>query len=431
MVALYDGYAHSPAVRPGPVTRDLIVARSLRRGFFIVCLVIGAALLLLPLAYPKAVLFSPLWIYGLLIVATCIAGLLADRTGRETAALLLAYGLFADLGLAAGTAVLSRVQIGTDLVPNMTSSVFSQRGFAFHPLLQLAPNVSYANSGFEHTPKGTRAVADAPRVSASLIDVALIGGSSTYDIDLKQGQTWPDLLQQRLPDYRIWNFGVPSYTTAGHIVQTAWYLPEVNTKCAVYYIGWNDVRNTHVPNLDPAYADYHLLDLANHGFDLSDRGVTASLRLGTLLVRKAGPYPSAPNHFASVSPVDGADPAIESVYRRNIETLIGINRERGVKVAFIGQLLNDRLLDAQGSGQRAFGAPGVEDRDIPAAMDRLNSVLADTARSHGVPVLLPSQDWLNSSDYTDFGHFTASGADKFSERVGPFINSSCTPDQPG
>jgi lysophospholipase L1-like esterase len=425
MVALYERPASFAAARPGPQTRDLIIARSLRRGFFTACLVIGLGLLALPLIYAKAVVFSPLWIYGLLIAAGSLAGIFADRVGREAVALILGYALFADLSLAAGSAVLKQARVGTDLVPNMASSVFARRGFTFHPLLQLAPNPGYSSNGFEHTPKATRAVADAPRMSRAPVDVALIGGSSTYDIDLQQGQTWPDLLQQRLPDYRFWNMGVPSYTTVGHIVQTAWYLPEINAKCAVYYIGWNDVRNTHLPDLDPAYADYHLLDLANHGFDISDRGVTAAMRLATLLVRKVGPYPSAPHHFSHVSPFDGADPDIERIYRRNIETLIGINRQRGVKVAFIGQLLNNRLLDGQAPGQRAFGAPGVEDRNIPAAMKRLNSVLAETARTAGVPYLVPSQDWLASQDYTDFGHFTASGAEKFSDSVAGFINSSC------
>jgi lysophospholipase L1-like esterase len=429
MVAIYDDVR--PASREWSVqqTRDLIIARSLRRGLFAVTLLTGLALLALPVVYPKAVLFSPLWIYGALIGLFSLAGFAADYFSRERAAMVLAYLLFADLGLATGTFVLSRLHIGTDLVPNMTTPVYAKRGFEFHPLLQLAVAPDYAANGFEHTPQGTRAVADAPRVTTDLVDVALVGGSSTYDIDLPQGKTWPDMLQQHLPEFRIWNFGVPSYTTAGHLVQTTWYVPRVNAKCVVYYIGWNDVRNTHVPALDPAYADYHQIDLANHGFDLNDRGVTASARFAALAARKFGPYPSTPAHYANLSTVDGPDPELERIYKRNIETLIGINRERGVKTAFIGQLLNNKLLAAQGSGQRAFGAPAVEDRYIPAAMERLNAVLEETAKASSIPVMLPSQDWLAPQDYTDFGHFTATGADKFSGRVAKFINDSCAPDQ--
>lgn len=29
-------------------------------------------------------------------------------------------------------------------------------------------------------------------------------------------------------------------------------------RCAVYYVGWNDIRNAHLKDLDPAYADFHL-----------------------------------------------------------------------------------------------------------------------------------------------------------------------------
>jgi len=51
-----------------------------------------------------------------------------------------------------------------------------------------------------------------------------------------------------------------AYTTAEHIIQTAFYerVKGVTPNCSIYYVGWNDLRNAHLANLDPGYADFHL-----------------------------------------------------------------------------------------------------------------------------------------------------------------------------
>lgn len=407
--------------------RNGAIASTLRAAFFALCGLVGGTFLLLPAIYSKYALFGPLWFYGLIIVVLSIAGVLFDRRGAARLALALAYLLAFDLSMAVGTRIANRLQIADSFMPNSGPSVFVERGFRFHPLLQLALNPGYDNDGFVHTPQGTRAVEE-PKVApnaAPPVNVALVGGSSTYDIDLRQGQTWPDQLQRLLPSYRFWNFGVPSHTTVAHIINTAWYLPEVNARCAVYYFGWNDIRNNNLPALDPAYAEYHLLDLGAYGHTLSDRSVTATGRLVYKLAAMISVYPEAPAVYTTVTPKPGIDPALERFYRRNIETLIGINRARGVRTAFIGQLLNDPVLRSQPEGQRHFAAPGVQDRDIPELMDRFNAVLGEEAAKHGVPFLQPAQTWLAGADYTDFGHFTESGARKFSQQVAPFIDAAC------
>jgi lysophospholipase L1-like esterase len=127
-----------------------------------------------------------------------------------------------------------------------------------------------------------------------------------------------------------------------------------------------------------------------------------------------------------LKPTAGFDAKFEGYYRQNVETLIAINRARGVKVGFIGQLLNYPRLAAQHEGQRAFAAPAVQDRDIPAAMEHLNGVLAETATAHSVPYLAPSQDWLKADDYTDFGHFSVSGARIFADKVADFVKRTCS-----
>src|SRR5262249_44739814 len=94
------------------------------------------------------------------------------------------------------------------------------------------------------------------------IVIATVGGSSTYGAFVANDDTYPDALERILGDgYAVLNHGVPGYSTAEHLIQTLFYLDSYGVKpqCAIYYVGWNDIRNAHVPNLDPGYADFHLL----------------------------------------------------------------------------------------------------------------------------------------------------------------------------
>src|SRR5262249_24217918 len=87
--------------------------------------------------------------------------------------------------------------------------------------------------------------------------VAVLGGSTTSDIAGAEGQTWPDRLEQQLGADRwsVINHGVPGYSTVEHLVQTAFYADAFGRRpdCALYYVGWNDIRNAGTPGLDPAY----------------------------------------------------------------------------------------------------------------------------------------------------------------------------------
>ena len=102
--------------------------------------------------------------------------------------------------------------------------------------------------------------------------MATFGGSTTYDIGAGEGDTWSDRLADALEQgdrgrFFVVNHGVPGYTTVEHLIQTAFYQTKFgkSPRCAIYYVGWNDLRNAHIPDLDPAYADFHLpsqVDLA-------------------------------------------------------------------------------------------------------------------------------------------------------------------------
>ena len=139
--------------------------------------------------------------------------------------------------------------------------------FRWHALLQVVPLpslqiVSPTGLAISHTSEGTRGREPAPHSIEGRAIVAIYGGSTTYDIGVGEGDTWGDRLADTLgaARYAVVNNGVPGYTTVEHVIQTSFYQDKFGQKphCAVYYVGWNDLRNAHIPHLDPAYADFHL-----------------------------------------------------------------------------------------------------------------------------------------------------------------------------
>lgn len=409
-------------------TPEQALIYKLRVITFILMAAVGLAIMLLPLASKKVLAFSPLWFYGLIIVCLSAYGAYCNARNMGTRATWIAYLLLFDLCLSASTRLLHRLGLSADLLPVFEYKMLGAKGFTFHPLLQMAPTPGFTDYQHRHTEFGTRSVAppSTPQAGPPGPRVALVGGSSTYDISVAQGDTWPDRLQQKLPGFRFLNFGVPGYTTVEHIVQTAWYLPEQQVDCVVYYFGWNDIRNNNLPNLDPAFADYHLLDRGNHERTANSVAPAALLRMMELLVTLVEVYPTRPALWTKVKLQTNPDARFEAFYRRNIETLVAINRQRGTRVAFIGQLLNYPALRAQKPGLRHFGAPAIEDRYIPDIMDHFNGVTAAEAGRLGVPFLQPGQDWLVAKNYSDFGHFTPSGAEIFASKVAEFVRTSCS-----
>ena len=90
-----------------------------------------------------------------------------------------------------------------------------------------------------------------------------------------EGETWADRLQAALPsNYAIANHGMDGFTSAENAIQTMFYerTKGVTPRCAIYFAGANDLRNAHIRNLDPAYADFHLPNQVDaFGFDAATR----------------------------------------------------------------------------------------------------------------------------------------------------------------
>lgn len=307
--------------------------------------------------------------------------------------------------------------------------------FRWHPLLQAVPIPGLAvTSGtglaIRHSSEGTRGRDPSPADLASHRIVATFGGSATYDIGNGEGDTWPDRLAEAVKDDRLLvvNHGVPGYTTAEHVVQTAYYADKFGRtpRCAVYFVGWNDLRNAHIPNLDPGYADFHLPSQVDSLQVRRIGGSTVTISplltvLGRLVGNEVDTVRYAKDPYA-LPPASGPDPALAAIFERNIRTISSINRERGTATIWVGQVVNPARLKGDG----LYGwLPRVRDRDVWPMLRQLNAALARAAQDLGDTYVAIPLDAFGPADFVDQGHFSAPGARRFADLLAPRVRDAC------
>ncbi len=347
---------------------------------------------------------------------------------------------FIDFSLGMSTPILARNSVETASLLPIDNT---KREFSFHPLLHVVPTPNFdgvnpfgVTADFRkvlpikvhHDSYGLRGVErNKDRLQQTVI--AAVGGSTTYDIAVGDGETWPDLLERELGSkYAVLNYGVPAYSTAENLIQTLFYLNAYDTtpRCAIYYVGWNDIHNAHDPSLDPGYAGFHDLEKIRR-LQVERTPLAAEVsptlkiivRYLQLFLDTVRPPPQLIGYHA---PQPGSDSRLEKIYRRSIESIAAINAQRKITAIFVGQMLNRTRL--QGDRTHAW-SPLVRDRDFWPLQARFNTILKETAEAAGSPALVPPIDEFHDSDFVDTGHFSPQGAKKFAAMLAPLARANC------
>jgi hypothetical protein len=355
-----------------------------------------------------------------LVLASIGAALAARKT-------LISFAVFIwiafDIFIAFATYIGGQYQLTPSLMPHNTN-IFSR--FEYHPLLQGTPKKNFVQGGKVKIRHNTRGMRGGELIHKHNI-IHVYGGSSTYDVANGEGNTWVEKLQAELGDgFAAYNFGVPGYTSAEHVIQTVFYgdVDGVYPKCAVYYMGWNDIRNSHIPNVDPAYADFHLLSQVN-GLQVRNPPIVDFSPLLGIVLKFAKslvdtiPHPT--NH-RGIATYSGLDERLGRIYANNIETLSAVNRSRGVKTVFIGQLLDKWAL----TSDRPYGwLPYVADKDLWSTQIIFNLILEKKSGLLNDLYIEVNVDGFQQEDFHDQGHFSSSGAEKFALAIAPKIDQYC------
>jgi hypothetical protein len=374
------------------------------------------------------------WYFVYMTGLVVLAAALAFRPRLAMALLLLAL-IEASLGL--GSVALFKYH----LIPKevlLPANAPGRAFFSWHPLLQVQPDPTPPGqtSGQAAFINSAR-LRGKQRSTASLQNrtvVGVFGGSTTFDFS-PDGQTWTEELERLLGEDRfaVLNHGRGGYSTAEHVVQTAFYERAfgVTPHCALYYVGWNDVRGSHMRRLDPGYAHYHLrsqidgfkarrLDGPALAFSPLSKLVA---RLLVLAVDTARPVGDAEGTISGAP-----DPELETIFARNIDTISAINRQRGIRTVWIGQVMNPTLGDRGSAWARDETSPWVPlvpNKDLLALIARLNDILKQRAAALGDVYVDVDSGRFGADDFVDHGHFTPAGGRKFAQQLVRAVATAC------
>ncbi len=370
---------------------------------------------------------TPRWCYFTYVVALLLVGAITAPWPRISVLVLSLATV--ELGLGLGSRAMQRLDLSVgSLLPE---SEWADTRFTWHPLLQAVPIPTPAGEtvAIRHNSRRLRGPERMAGELAGKRIVAVFGGSTTYDQANVDGETWPERLEASLGSHRyaVINHGMGGYSSVEHVVQSAFYESAFGAAphCAIYYMGWNDVRNAHIANLDPGHADYHLpsqIDaeqarrIGNQHYSISP-ALWIIVRLAVLAFDTVSPPNWTLGPFRS-----DPDPALEDIYARNIDTISAINRQRGIRTIWIGQILNRDLL------QRVKPSPWIQfvhPRDLWPLVQRLNDIMRARAQALGDVYVDVPVHVFEPGDFVDEGHFNAAGSRKFSALASSVVAQAC------
>jgi hypothetical protein len=359
------------------------------------------------------------WYFVYVSALLALALLLAPF--RRLGAIVLVFAAL-EIGLGLGSAVLFK--LGVVKIGLLPEDDYLDPPYQWHPLLQAVPVPTrpgsiWEKTGVHHNAQGLRGPERTPQSLDGKVVIELYGSSPAYDFYAPEGQTWADQLEQLLGKdrYAVLNRAVSGYSTAEHLVQTAFYAtPYGETpRCALYQVGWGDMPSDHIKRLDPGYADYHLPWLidAMHARRLGSPLLVVSPILALLLPLVAPLVDTVqPAPEPARTSGNGLDSDFEATYVRNLHSISALNRSRGIKTIWLAQTMNHN------AGNKGTAALAEE-------TDRLNAVLKREAEAMGDQFIDIPADTFDAGDFKTIIHFVPKGSAKLARLLAPILAEAC------
>jgi lysophospholipase L1-like esterase/uncharacterized protein YjeT (DUF2065 family) len=312
------------------------------------------------------------------------------------------------------SAVLLRLSFGFNHLRDCTQ-------YSFHPSLIATPTPGY-HATSKYGPRTHNSTGQRDRELDQIwrqarLRIAAVGGSTTYDVGVGDDDTWVRKLGKLLPpDMRTANFGVQGHSSAEHLTLTNLVLSDYQPDVILYFMGWNDLRSSHTPDLAGDYA-YHQRSLYRALLIDCPFSFTATASVVKVLVNQL--YPNSLLHAVDVKRTTEVsaevDPQALAIYRRNIHLIAAAARAIGAEPIFVPQVPNEAAY--VGSAPH-WWTPTIPTGAIGHFIRAYNDVLIEMAHEEGaivVPEVL-DQPWPNS-DFMDFAHFNEAGTTKFAETL--------------
>ncbi len=368
------------------------------------------------------------WYFAYLALLLSL-GIACARWPRITMVVLSLATL--ELGLGLGSVAMTRHELAdSDLLPGSGPREVER---TWHPLLQAinVPTSRSSHGKYHVDSQGLRGRERTPQELRDRTVVAVFGGSTTEDLAVRDGETWPERLEGLLNGDRfaVLNHGATANSTVQIVIRTAFYQLAygVTPDCAVYYVGGTDINSSHISDLDPGFATYQTPLLVDA---LEARRIEHLLPQASPLLRLLGRLaafafdtaraPPRPPGRVSAEP----DPALEAIFLRNVRTISSINRGRGIATIWIGEIFDFASLDKSG-GRGGLWGTYLRVADLQMLLSRLNGLLQREAATLGDTYVALDEKQFTPDDFADGEHFSSKGAARFASLIAPEVAAVC------
>lgn len=271
--------------------------------------------------------------------------------------------------------------------------------------------------------------------SPAEIDILTMGGSTTDQKYLSEGQTWQDVLRADFArdgrDVSVVNAGVDGHSTRGHIRSFEWWLPTIPglaPKYVLFLLGVNDIHLDTQESYDRLERPAHDASLAD---TLRERSalVYALRTLRGILRARETQVGHRRVDFEAVQWVDAPvrdhhaerSAARRQAYAQRLRRLARETRAIGAEPIFVTQLMRSwKLVDGHIVGTSGGADPEANGVDMYTIMSLFNRDTLRVCRSvKAICFDLASalQPQLVDADFYDFIHTTPSGARKIGDAL--------------
>ncbi len=269
-------------------------------------------------------------------------------------------------------------------------------------------------------------------ISPSDIDIVTVGGSTTQQLYLADGETWQDALKFYLAqdgiNVNIVNAGVGGQSTFGHIENFKhWFsaIPDLKPKFFIFYVGINDFYRFEGHQWDNVVRKNSLLDDIKS--EIRDRSILINLKNSIIGTYRAmiieGMNHTAVNFAAEkwtkkrlLGSYDFMQPHLNN-YADRLRLLADLTYKFGSKPIFVSQPARKYRVTTTGIEGVAKTAlynnylyNGVDYYFMMRKLDSVTKAVANETKAFFID-LSAYTDW-DDNDFYDFCHNTPQGAKK-------------------
>jgi hypothetical protein len=252
------------------------------------------------------------------------------------------------------------------------------------------------------------------------IRVVTVGGSTTDQRYIADGETWQDVLQAST-GLQVANAGVDGISSRGHIVAVNEWLhriADLRPAAYIHYIGINDAEMVwHAPSLarydrSSSDADWSVQIQKRSALFHLVRQLTARPEKAEFVGHSAIKASNTNFWKRAEGEFDEVRRYVEQQYRPNLRTLVALHGARHERIILASQPLNPALVQWRSDGLFVSGGPNVE--RLALSLTAVNSTTRDLCRTQ-VDICtfadIASAQFV-PTDFYDAVHMTPHGAAK-------------------